>query len=141
MVTPFLLTSRGRGVAYLESSALTKLLIQEPESRHLRKELQRWARRVSSELAVVEVLRLVHRTGPPLHASALHLLQSLALRPMNRGLLLSASRLDPQPLRSLDAIHLATALALGPALEVMFTYDRRLLAAAKAHGVPTAAPA
>ena len=53
----------------------------------------------------------------------------------------SASRLPDPMLRTLDAIHVATALLIRDDLDVLVTYDQRMLAAAAAHGVPTAAPA
>lgn len=53
----------------------------------------------------------------------------------------SASRLPDPLLRSLDAIHLATALTVRPEVDTLLSYDERLLAAASAHGLPTAAPA
>lgn len=53
----------------------------------------------------------------------------------------SASRLLPDPLlRSLDAIHVATALLLESDFDVLVSYDHRMLAAAQAYGIPTACP-
>jgi uncharacterized protein len=58
----------------------------------------------------------------------------------NTVVLESASRLPDPMLRTLDAIHVATALLIRDDLDVLVTYDQRMLAAAAAHGVPTASP-
>ncbi len=128
----------GGSVAYLDSSALVKLARDEDETQALRHALASFHGQASSELAVVEVLRAVPRRA---EVRAVEALRSLALLRVERRLLLIASRLDPRPLRSLDAVHLATALSIGSALSVFVTYDRRLMAAAAMHGLPTAAPA
>ena len=52
----------------------------------------------------------------------------------------AASRLPDPMLRTLDAIHVATALLIREDLDVLVSYDQRMLAAASAHGLPTAAP-
>ncbi len=125
-------------LAYLDSSALVKLARDEDETQALRRVLGTFDGQTSSELAVVEVLRAV---PPRSEARAVGVLRGLALMRIDRHLLLLAGRLDPRPLHSLDALHLATALSMGSALSVLLTYDRRLTAAAALHGLPTAAPA
>ena len=130
--------SDGGSVAYLDSSALVKLALEEVESPALRRALGAFDGQVSSELAVVEVLRAA---PPRSEARAVGVLKGLALLRLDRRLLLLAARLDPRPLRSLDAVHLATALSMGSTLTTFLTYDRRLMAAAALHGLPTAAPA
>jgi predicted nucleic acid-binding protein len=60
---------------------------------------------------------------------------------MTRSILHRAGQLDPPPLRTLDAIHLAAALDLGDDLEAMVTYDERLAEAAVANGIRVVAPA
>ena len=69
------------------------------------------------------------------------MLKDVALIPLAEPILERAVEIDPAPLRSLDSIHLATALELGEDLGVLISYDRRLLAAADAMGIATAAPA
>lgn len=128
-------------VAYLDSSALVKLVIEEAESSALRTAVSEVSRLASSDLSIVEVLRDAGRRGGGAEALASRLLRGLALRRIDRRVLLLASRLEPQVLRSLDAIHLATALTIGRDLVTLYTYDHRLRRAATAHGVPTAAPA
>jgi len=68
-------------------------------------------------------------------------LDSITLLIVTADILDAAGRLDPPMLRTLDAVHLATALALGDDLESIVTYDARLAAAAQANGVPARAPA
>jgi predicted nucleic acid-binding protein len=67
-------------------------------------------------------------------------LSDIALIPMDDQVLAVARRLDPSELRSLDAIHLATALSIGTDLGALFSYDDRLGAAAAAEGLRVLAP-
>lgn len=128
-------------VAYLDTSAVVKLLMRERETRALRRELRRWPRRASSSLLRVELLRAVKRAGiPALGAPARRQLAAISLIRIDEPLLDRAGDLDPPSLRSLDAIHLATALALGNDLGTVVTYDQRLIRAAAALGLPTASP-
>jgi len=128
-------------VAYLDTSAVVKLLMREPETANLRRQLRRWPRRVSSALLTVELLRTVKRAGlPHLLSDARHLIGTLHLIRLDDELLDRAAWLDPPNLRSLDAIHLATALSLGTDLGAMVTYDRRMAAGVEALGLPLVAP-
>ena len=128
-------------VAYLDTSALAKLLMRERETAALRRELRHWPRRASSTLVRVELMRAVKRAGlPRLSAPARRQLAALSLVWMDDALLDRAGDLDPASLRSLDAIHLASALALGNDLGVVVTYDDRMLQGAAALGLPTASP-
>jgi uncharacterized protein len=128
-------------VAYLDTSAVVKLLVRERETTALRRELRRWPRRASSSLLRVELLRAVKRAGlPRLGAPARTQLDRISLIRVDDPLLDSAADLDPASLRSLDAIHLASALALGSDLGVVVTYDDRMIQGATALGLPTASP-
>lgn len=128
-------------VAYLDTSAVVKLLALEPESDALRRELRRWPRRVSSSLLRVELLRATKRAGlPRLTVSARRYLTAISLIRLDETVLDRASDLEPPALRSLDAIHLASALALGNDLGMVITYDDRMLQGAAALGLPTATP-
>jgi predicted nucleic acid-binding protein len=127
-------------VAYLESSALVKLAVVEEESRALQDALHRWPRRVSSRIAVVEVLRAVRRRDAARESLARHVLARVGLIAVGDHVLFAASQLDPATIRSLDAIHLATALRLGRTPAVFVSYDARQLAAAEALGLPVASP-
>lgn len=126
---------------YLESSALVKLIVAEPESSALRAFLAGRAGRVTSQLTRVEVLRAVRRAQRPQTTirRAERALERIALVPLDERILFHAASLDPPGLRSLDAIHLATALSLNR-LDALVTYDRRLRDAAIDAGLATASP-
>jgi predicted nucleic acid-binding protein len=117
---------------YLDSSALVKLVVLEPESAALRAFLPRYGARLSSALADVEVPRALRRAGygSAEQRRASEVLARIALVDLDRPLLRAAAALTPSSLRSLDAIHLATALSLGHDLAGVVTYDRRLSEAA-----------
>jgi len=128
---------------YLDSSALVKLVQSEPETSGLRRYLRRHRDdlRVTSSLAQVEVVRAVSSGGPEARAHARRLLGRLHLLSMTSSLLDSAADLAPSsPLRSLDAIHLASAQALGPELRAVLTYDSRMAVAAETVGLLVSAP-
>jgi uncharacterized protein len=127
-------------VVYLDSSALVKLVIAEPESPALRRYLGVAPERASCAFARVEVLRAVREHGPPATTRARRLLQRLHLVQVDEELLDAAAALDPRVLRSLDAIHLAAALVFSGELTAIVTYDHRMAAAAALIDVPVAAP-
>ena len=106
----------------------------------MRSELARWAGAVSSALIRVEATRACARYGAKYVSRAELALARLAIVPVDDAVLRLAAELDPPALRSLDAIHLATALSLGADLGVLVTYDLRLQAAARDAGVNVAAP-
>ena len=126
---------------YLDSSAIVKLVIAEPQSSALRTFLRRRRPLLSSALARTEVLRAVLGEGERGIARARVVLARLDLIRVNDKVLEAAGRLLPAELRSLDAIHLATARQLGSDLGHVVTYDDRMLYAAHLLGLPTAAPA
>lgn len=128
---------------YLDSSALVKLIQVEAESDALGRYLQQHQsdRQVSSLLARVEVVRAVRPNGAHLVPLAHRQFSRMSLVPMHRGLLDEAADLEPAGLRSLDAVHLASARRLGDELRAVVTYDQRMQAAADSLGLPTAAPA
>lgn len=127
--------------AYLDSSAFVKLVVAEPGSQALRRALSRWPELVSSALLRTETLRCLRRSGnSAVVPQALRLFRSVHLVSVDEPLLDRAGGLDPPEGRSLDAIHLAAALALGPDLGIMFVYDRRLRQGAEACGIPVEAP-
>lgn len=126
---------------YLDSSALVKLVVREPESGALAAHLRGVPERASCALARVEVVRAVRAHGPRAVARARQLLHRVSLVHLDDVLLDDAAELEGDDLRSLDAIHLAAARALGDALGELITYDRRMAAAARDLGLPTGAPA
>ena len=125
---------------YVDSSALVKLAIAEPESAALRRYLARRAPLISSTLARTEVLRALLLEGDPGLARGRAVLSRIDLVRMNDRILEGAGTLLPTGLGSLDAIHLATALALGQDLVRIVTYDERMLDGARELGLQTASP-
>jgi predicted nucleic acid-binding protein len=131
---------------YADASALVKLVRQEPETAALATFLA-GADIISSELVLTEVSRAVHRAAaddPALPLDALiaragEVLQALALLPIDRGLLLAAGALAEPMLRALDAIHIASAVAVLP-IDAFITYDDRQAAVARLAGLRTVAP-
>lgn len=106
------------------------------------RELSRNTRCAASALASVEVLRAAQR-APDSHLAverARRVLAGVVRLPLSDEILRSAGALQPPGLRSLDAIHLASALSLGEELHAMVVYDRALAAAARAYGIRVLAP-
>lgn len=126
---------------YLDSSALVKLVVAEPESGALRRYLRRRRPLVSSALARTEVLRALLPFGPEAVRRGQDVLARVELARVNDAVLDLAGTLMPVELRSLDAIHLATARRFGDDLARIVTYDERLSAAARALGITVASPA
>jgi predicted nucleic acid-binding protein len=126
---------------YLDTSALVKLLVAEAESDALRTYLaeQASSRRVASGLVRTELRRAALRVDETLLPAVDRLLSSLALVRVDDPLLDAAGTLGPAVVRSLDAIHLASALRVAP-LTGLVTYDEPMQAAARSLGVPVAAP-
>jgi uncharacterized protein len=125
---------------YLDSSAIVKLVIEEPESMVLRRYLRRRRPLISSALARTEVLRALLLEGAEGLARGRAVLDRLDLVRLNDRLLNAAGTMSPIDLRSLDALHLATAQSLGSDLSQMVTYDEKMIDAARDVGVRTASP-
>jgi predicted nucleic acid-binding protein len=127
-------------VAYLDSSALVKLIAIEAETAALRQALRRWPDRASSLLASVEVTRTARRLGghaPALAARVLAGLRLLAIDPI----VPAATQIGGTTLRSLDAIHLATAFSISAELGALITYDTRMISDGQSIGLPVLSPA
>lgn len=129
-------------VWYLDSSAIVKFAVAERESAAL----ARWRRALDDgdvlmtcELAVAEVLRAVGRVGGDTGVALAHL-DALDQLAVDRDLLLVAGTLAPSSVRTLDAIHLAAALAAGEELGGVVTYDDRMALAAEDLGLIPLAP-
>lgn len=127
-------------MVYLDSSALVKLVVAEPESPALRRYLADEPDRSSCALARVEVTRAVRGHGLAALTRARRVLQRLHLVQLDDELLETAAALDPRILRSLDALHLAAAQLFGDELTALVTYDRRMAAAAGLIDVSVVAP-
>jgi predicted nucleic acid-binding protein len=119
---------------YLDSSAIVKLAVREDESLALRRYLRRRRPLVTSALARTEVLRALLPAGDKAVAAGRKVLQRIDLVRINNRVLNDAAELLPADVRSLDAIHLATAGQLGEDLGALVTYDDRMAAAAKQAG-------
>lgn len=129
-------------VYYADTSALVKLVVAEPES----PALQAWIAATgtglaTSDLTRTELLRAVRRAAPTHMVRAREVLDSLTILRLGTATFESAALLDPEILRSLDAVHLAAALELGEDLDGMLTYDDRMAHAARLVGVAVVAPA
>jgi predicted nucleic acid-binding protein len=126
-------------VLYLDSSAIVKLVTREPGTPELVEAVRTEPEIVSSALAWTEVVRAVRSSGGrPTRAEAV--LERIALVPIDAGITRSAARLSPAGLRTLDAIHLATALSLADDVAALVTYDARLAEAAAKEGLEVRAP-
>jgi len=127
---------------YVDTSALVKLVVAEPETMALQNWLgEQTEPLVSSDLARAELLRATRRAAPDRLLRAREVLDILVLTVVGTAIFEQAGRLEPPALRTLDALHLASALDLGDDLDGMVTYDDRLASAARVHGVPVIAPA
>ena len=128
------------GLAYADSSALVKLVVDEAESAVVFRWFVEVERVVTSRIGVVETIRASSRRE---HDAAYRdqMLDEVEIVELDVAIARSASLLGPPALRTLDAIHLATAMALGPELDAFVTYDDRLAEAARALGLPVVRPA
>lgn len=122
---------------YLDSSAITKLVIAEPESDAVR-ELISGRQLATSRVAVVEVGKAVARANPT--ADPQSVLALLAFVELDADLARVAATTGGAELRSLDAIHLASAMRLGPELAAFVTYDARQAAAARSLNIDVLSP-
>lgn len=127
---------------YLDTSALVKLVVDEPESAALARWLDERPDDVlcSSTLSRVELLRAARRRGPTTVPAAVTLLAELALVPVDGPVLELAAELGPPGLRTLDALHLASAATLAPDLSHLIAYDARLVEGAKLLEMPVVSP-
>lgn len=117
-----------------------KLPLREPELATLTEELAKWDGYVSSALLAVEAIRACARYGDRYERDARDFLESVAMLPLDDGVLDQAAALRPVRLRTLDALHLATALVVRDELGVFVTYDRQLAAMAADQGLVVASP-
>lgn len=131
---------------YLDSSALVKLVLKEPESAALRSYIAD-ADPISCELALTEVPRAIRRAvsrdpGLPLDkllANASELLDAVALLALDRALLTAAGAITDPSLRALDAVHITAAADASP-IDAFISYDERQSTVARLAGLHTAAP-
>ena len=127
---------------YIDTSAALKLLAEESHSRAFAAFYDEnagasWA---SSALLRIEVIRAVGRVMPAALPDARALLQAFDYVNIDDEVVEAAMNEPDRMLRSLDAIHLATARVLGPDLDGLATYDDRLAVAARDAGIPVIDP-
>ena len=115
-------------------------MIDEPETEALRALLAETPRQIASAIVEIEVPRAVRRAAPELVPSAVQVVSQINVVEPGVAVRALAASLDPPTLRTLDAIHLATALEARAELEAFVTYDGRLAAAAEAEGLEVLAP-
>jgi len=126
---------------YLDSSAFVKFVVDEDESAVLRDRFSGQGMRfVSSALLRTEAMRAVRHASPETIAAMRDALRRVDLVGLDDRILDAAAGLDPAVMRTLDAIHLATAMALGDDLIAIVSYDERMLKAARVLGLPTESP-
>jgi predicted nucleic acid-binding protein len=125
---------------YLDPSALVKLVVREPESQALRRFIRRRRPLVSSALARTEVARALLPLGVEAVRRGHEVLARIDLVRINDRVLAAAGAMLPVDLRSLDAIHLASAQQLGTDLARIVTYEDRMAAAAEDFGWTVARP-
>jgi predicted nucleic acid-binding protein len=127
---------------YVDTSAMVKLVVVEPESAalinwlnaHLDESL------ATSIIGHIELVRAAARGGPAATAAARSLASSIDTLVLTDAIASVAATVPPAELRTLDAIHLATAHTHRRNLSALCAYDRRLLEAADSQGLPTVSP-
>ena len=127
---------------YLDSAAVVKLVHAEPESPALRAWLDERAETgwISSVLTEIEAFRALARYAPDAVSRLPAVLDQINLIDLGPQIRILARTARPATVRSLDAIHLGTALHSRPGLTSFVTYDKRLLEAARAAGLPVDSP-
>lgn len=126
---------------YLDTSAVVKLVVAETHTAAL----TAWVADqdddlVSSDLLRTELLRATRRGAPHAMTRARGVLDALTVLTVPTATFERAASLEPDLLRSLDALHVAAALELGDELRGFVTYDARLTRAAELHGITVLAP-
>ncbi len=128
---------------YLDSSALVKLVFEEAESDALVQWLadRQEVPKITSQLSTIELVRICRRRDEEAMTGARQVLMGVDLLPLTAELVEQAALVGPAELRSLDAIHLASALLIREDVTALVAYDARLRTAAVAVGLEVAAPA
>jgi predicted nucleic acid-binding protein len=131
---------------YVDASAAVKLGTFEDETPALKEFLARTGNEsgslqlVSSELLVVEVFRALRRVMPDGALRARVVCDKIATKSITPDVIRFASVMEPSPLRGLDAIHLATAVSLGPSIQSVITFDDRMIEACTQLGLEAVSP-
>ena len=117
-----------------------KLVVEERETAELRELLREDPDQLASAVVEVEVVRAVRRAAPDLVSHAKRVVSQLTVVDVSERIRARAALLDPADLRSLDALHLATALEAREELDAVVTYDARMAEAARTCGFDVLAP-
>lgn len=125
---------------YVDTSAVGRLLLGEPDARAILRELGNFEQHIASRLLRIELRRLALREGLLGHAD--RLLSAIALVPVDEAVLDAAETVEPVRVATLDAIHLVTVVRLLAAgvIDALMTYDTRLAEGAREHGISVIAP-
>ncbi|MBX3072254.1 MAG: type II toxin-antitoxin system VapC family toxin [Thermomicrobiales bacterium] len=127
---------------YFDTSALVKLVVDEPKSLGLITWLdENDCDQISSQVATIELFRSVRRVLPSRVDHAQRVIAGIEIIKLDDAVVDLARSVAPDLLRTLDAIHLSTALAVANEIEGFVTYDSRLADAARQHGFRVVAPA
>lgn len=127
-------------VAYVDASAVVKLIVLEPESETFHRWYVEAERIVTSRVGLVEIERAARRQGH-IEDRRMQVLADLEVIEFDEQIAKLAAGVGPASVRTLDAIHLATAVRMLPELDAFVTYDSRLAAAARGMGLPVVQPA
>ena len=127
---------------YLDTSAAAKLVLPEPESDALAVFLveRMTPPLVSSALLYPELVRAVNRHRPDVVDRAVAILQRIMTIPLTHDILAGAVTVGSPQVRTLDALHLASALSVRSELDALVTYDKRLADSATGAGLVVATP-
>jgi predicted nucleic acid-binding protein len=125
---------------YVDTSVFGRVVLEEPDKTAIRRDLAKFDRRVASRLLRIELRRVGRREDALEEAD--RILDDVLLIPMDEDVLASAETISPTTVDTLDSIHLATAVRLAKAgeLDALMTYDKRLAAGARAHGITVLSP-
>lgn len=128
------------GAVYIDTSALGRVLLDEPDKSAIKDALERFDQVTASRLLRIELRRVGLKRG--LLDRAESLLADIALIPLEDQILTATETLTPALVGTLDAIHLATAVQLTKAgkLNALMTYDKGLAAGAREHGITVLSP-
>lgn len=127
-------------LAYVDASAIVKLILPEPESESFLRWYVEAERVVTSRVGIVEIERAARRRTH-IESRRVQVLAAMELVELGEVVGRLAAGIGPESLRTLDAIHLATAVRMLPDVDAFVTYDGRLAAAARAMGLPVIQPA
>jgi uncharacterized protein len=127
-------------LSYVDASALVKLVVEEPGSAAMLRWYVESETVVTSRIGIIETSRASRRAAHDPERLR-RVLDSIAVIECDAVIADRAAAVVPPTVRTLDAIHVATALALGGTLDAFVTYDERLAAAAREAGLPVVAPA